>query len=344
MATMMPLGHHGRIMNERFTLTGARGLEADIIAYGGAVVSLRAPDRRGVLGDVVLGFDDLAGYRATKTYMGALVGRYANRIARGRFTLDGREHQLATNDGANHLHGGVRGFDKVVWDAAPVGDDALALRYRSRDGEEGYPGNLDVEVVYTVTAENELRIDYAATTDRDTVVNLSHHSYFNLGDGDILAHQLTIDADRYLPVDGGLIPTGEIASVAGTPFDFREATAIGARIDAAHEQLALAGGYDHNWVLRGTMGDLRRAARVSDPASGRAMEVWTTEPGLQFYSGNFLEGTERGKGGRPLAHRGAFCLETQHYPDSPNQPAFPTTRLAAGSRYASTTIYRFAIG
>ena len=331
-----------------YTLTNRRGAEARVITYGGAVVSLKVPDRRGRLGDVVLGFDRIEDYQRQTSYIGALIGRYGNRIARGRFTLNGVEYHLATNNGENHLHGGVRGFDKVVWKARPLASRAgaaLELTYLSRDGEEGYPGNLSVRVVYTLTDRNELRIDYSATTDKDTVVNLTQHNYYNLagaGVGDILGHLLTINAARFTPTDAGAIPTGELRSVRGTPFDFTRPTAIGARIEQDEEQLKLGKGYDHNFVINGRPGTLRLAARVSEPTTGRVMEAWTTEPGMQLYTGNYLDGSDTGKGGKPYRYRYGFCLETQHYPDSPNRPEFPTTTLRKGARFRSTTVYKFS--
>ena len=331
-----------------YTLTNRRGAQARIINYGGAVVSLKVPDRKGRLGDVVLGFDNLEGYLNQTFYIGALIGRYGNRIARGRFTLDGVEYHLATNNNGNHLHGGVRGFDKVVWRARPLttkAGPALELTYRSRDGEEGYPGSLTVAVIYTLTNDDELRIDYDATTDKATVLNLTQHSYFILageGSGDILNHLLTINASRFTPTDATSIPTGELRAVRGTPFDFTRQTAIGARINADDEQLKFGSGYDHNFVLDGRAGQLRRAAEVYEPTTGRVMEVWTTEPGMQFYTGNFLAVEGGGKNGHAYPRRTAFCLETQHYPDSPNHPAFPSTVLRPGRRFRSTTIYRFS--
>jgi aldose 1-epimerase len=331
-----------------YTLKNARGAEARITTYGGAVVSLKVPDRAGRVDDVVLGFDDIEGYQKTTTYIGALVGRYANRIAKGRFTLNGKEYTLATNNGENHLHGGVRGFDKVIWTARPVAarsGQALELRYLSKDGEEGYPGNLSVRVVYTLTDANELRIDYYATTDKDTVVNLTNHNYYNLagqGSGNILGHVLTLNASRFTPTDAGAIPTGELRPVRGTPFDFTRPTAIGARIEQDEEQLKLGKGYDHNFVIDGRAGTLRRAARVTEPTTGRALEVWTTEPGVQLYTGNYLDGTDIGKGGKPYKYRYGFCLETQHFPDSPNQPKFPSTVLRKGAQFRSTTVYKFS--
>jgi aldose 1-epimerase len=333
---------------ELYTLTNRSGVEAKITTYGGTVVSLKVPDRAGKFEDVVLGFDDIEGYQKSTAYFGALIGRYGNRIAKGRFTLNGVEYKLATNNGENHLHGGVRGFDKVVWNARPLkaaNGSALELTYLSKDGEEGYPGNLSVRVVYTLTDKNELRIDYSATTDKDTVVNLTHHSYFNLaghGNGDILGHQLTINADRFTPTDAGAIPTGELRAVKGTPFDFTQATAIGAHIGEDEEQLKLGKGYDHNFVVNGQAGKLRHAAKVVEPTSGRVMEVWTTEPGMQFYTGNYLDGGDVGKGGKVYKHRYGFCLETQHYPDAPNRPSFPSTTLKKGGRYQATTVYIFS--
>jgi aldose 1-epimerase len=331
-----------------YTLKNSRGVEARITTYGGAVVSLKVPDRAGKFDDVVLGFDDIEGFQKTTTYMGALVGRYANRIAKGRFTLKGKEYTLATNNGENHLHGGVRGFDKVVWKARPLGvrgGQALELTYFSKDGEEGYPGNLTVRVVYTLNDANELRIDYYATTDKDTVVNLTNHNYYNLaghGNGDILGHVLTINASRFTPTDAGAIPTGELRPVRGTPFDFTRPTAIGARINQDEEQLKLGKGYDHNFVINGRAGTLRPAGRVTEPTTGRVMEVLTTEPGMQLYTGNYLDGSDIGKGGKPYRQRYGFCLETQHYPDSPNRPEFPSTVLRRRARFRSTTVYKFS--
>ncbi len=327
---------------ELYTLANAKGSEARIMTYGGVVVSLKVPDRSGALGDVVAGFDNLEGYLTPPPYFGAIIGRYGNRIGGGRFSLGGMEYQLAKNNGPNHLHGGVRGFDKRVWSAKQLSPQSLELSYLSKDGEEGYPGNLLATVTYTLTDANELRIEYSATTDKETVVNLTNHSYFNLaGEGDILGHQVVISADRFTPVDKGLIPTGELKPVAGTPFDFRMAKTIGERIEQKDEQLIFGQGYDHNWVLNRSGAGLETAAKVTDPKSGRVMEVLTTEPGLQFYTGNFLDGTLKGKG-RVYTRRSAFCMETQHFPDSPNKPTFPSTVLKPGDTYRTTTVYRFS--
>lgn len=330
-----------------YTLRNAGGVEARVCNYGGIVVSLKAPDRNGKSGDVVLGYPNLDGYLKDSPYFGCLVGRYGNRIARGKFTLDGVTYSLATNNYPNALHGGVKGFDKVVWQAhsrqAPQGP-TLELTYVSRDGEEGYPGNLTVRAVYTLTADNGLRLDYTATTDKPTVVNLTQHSYFNLaGNGNVLEHVVEMPADRFTPVDNTLIPTGELKPVAGTPMDFRKPTAIGARIGEADEQLKFGGGYDHNWVFNKKSGDLTLMARVTEPISGRVLEVLSTEPGLQFYTGNFLDGKITGKGGWTYGFRNAFCMEPQHFPDSPNQPSFPSTVLRPGQTYKSTIIYRFSV-
>ena len=332
-----------------FTLTNARGVELRATDYGGIVLSLRTPDRNGTLGDIVLGYDDLAGYLKDTPYFGALVGRYANRIAKGRFTLDGATYHLAINNGPNALHGGVRGFDKVLWSASPRADAkgaSLVLRYTSRDGEEGYPGTLRVRVTYTLTDRNQLAIEYVATTDRATPVNLTQHSYFNLGgdgSGDVLSHVMTIDADHFTPVDSTLIPTGVLQRVDGTPFDFRRGAAIGARIGMADTQLKNGGGYDHNFVIRRSGRGLAHAAHVVEPKSGRTLDVATTEPGLQFYTGNFLDGSNVGKGGHVYRRRNGFCLETQHFPDSPNQPRFPSTILRPGHEYRSRTVYTFGV-
>ncbi len=332
-----------------FVLTNKNGAEASITNYGGAVVSIKVPDRNGRLADVVLGYDTVDGYVNDKSYFGALVGRYGNRIAHAQFVLDGKTYTLAKNNGDNSLHGGIKGFNKAVWTAKTFsGKDgqSLELSFLSKDGEEGFPGNLKVTVTYTWTDANALMIEYAATTDKKTVVNLTNHSYFNLagqGNGDILGHLLTIEADRFTPVDSGLIPAGELREVAGTPFDFRKATAIGARIDQDDEQLKLGGGYDHNFVLRRPAGSGESlGARVVEPASGRVLEVWTIEPGVQFYTGNFLDGKSPGKGGATYPKRSAFCLETQHFPDSPNQPKFPPVVLNPEERYHTITTYKFS--
>jgi aldose 1-epimerase len=333
---------------EIFALTNSAGIEVRTMTYGAVIVSIEAPDRAGRPGDVVLGFDALDGYLEPNPYFGAVVGRYANRIAQGRFAIDGAGYRLATNNGPNHLHGGVKGFDKLLWHGEPFerGDDVgVVYSLTSADGDEGYPGTLSVRVTYTLTPANELTVDYDATSDRPTIVNLTQHSYFNLrgdGSGDILAHRLSIDADRFTPVDATLIPTGDLAPVAGTPFDFRQPTAIGARIDADDPQIRNGGGYDHNWVLNGASGALRHAARLEDPTSGRTLDVSTTEPGMQFYSGNFLDGTITGKAGRVYARRAALCLETQRFPDSPNHPNFPSAELRPGGRYRSRTVFAFS--
>jgi aldose 1-epimerase len=332
---------------EIYTLRNSRGMEAKIMTYGGIVTRLTAPDRNGHFADIVLGHDKLAPYIKDNPYFGALIGRYGNRIAKGRFELDGKQYSLATNNGPNSLHGGNVGFDKVVWKAAamestPQGPQ-LTLKYVSRDGEEGYPGTLTVTAVYTLTEDDALRLDYSATTDKDTIVNLTQHSYFNLrGHGDILGHVVQIDADRFTPVDSTLIPTGELKSVTNTPFDFRKPTAIGARIEQADEQLKNGKGYDHNWVINKQPGDLTRLATVYEPETGRVLEVSSTEPGLQFYSGNFLDGTLPAKGGGTYAFRTGFCMEPQHFPDSPNQPKFPSVVLKPGQTYKNTIVYRFS--
>jgi aldose 1-epimerase len=344
---------------ELVTLRNGNGIELKATNYGGIITSLMTPDRNGVMGDIVLGFETIEPYVAGTPYFGAIIGRYGNRIGGARFTLDGETHQLTVNDGPNHLHGGAKGFDKVVWDAESFENDVgrgVTFRYTSPAGEEGYPGTLQATVTYTLTEANELIVDYLATTDRATPVTLTQHSYFNLaapgsgagagagsGGTDILGHELTINASGYTPVNETLIPTGEIASVEGTPFDFREATAIGARIDADHPQLAAGGGYDHNWVLDRTGDGLELAARVVEPTSGRTLEIRTTEPGIQFYSGNFLDGTITGRNGVTYVHRGGFCLETQHYPDSPNEPSFPSTILRPGEEYRSRTVFSFGV-
>jgi len=316
-----------------------------ILTYGGVLQAVRVPDRAGQLGDVVLGFDDLDAYRTRSPFFGCITGRYANRIAEGRFRLDEVEYSLARNNGPNHLHGGLRGFDKVVWQAETArGTDyvALQLTYVSADGEENYPGQLTTIVTYTLNNQGELRLDYGATTDKPTILNLTNHTYFNLaGGGTVLDHVVQIDADRYTPVDASLIPTGELATVAGTPFDFRTPTAIGARINGEHAQLRYGGGYDHNWVLNGA--GLQPAITVTEATSGRRLTVATTQPGVQFYTGNMMPDTLAGKGGAQYTKRTGFCLETQHFPDSPNQPHFPTTVLRPGEQYQESTLFRFGV-
>jgi aldose 1-epimerase len=335
---------------ETVTLKNGKGIEIQAMTYGAIITSLKMPDRTGTPGDVVLGFDRLEQYWADPPppYFGSIVGRYGNRIAKGKFSLDGKTYSLAANNGVNHLHGGNRGFDKVLWSVttkeSPEGSSAIFTR-TSPDGEEGYPGTLQVRVTYTLNEKNELIVDYHATTDKPTPVNLTQHSYFNMageGSGDILGQVLTIDADRYTPVDDTLIPTGQLAPVEGTPFDFRKPTAIGARITQDHEQLTFGKGYDHNWVLTRKGAGLQHAARLSDPKSGRTVDIATTEPGLQFYSGNFLDGTIKGKGGHVYAHRTGLCLETQHFPDSPNRPNFPSTIVRPGKAYESRTVFTFS--
>src|SRR5688572_839244 len=348
--TRMPFGQTTEGQQaDIFTLTNANAVEVKVISFGGIVVSLRAPDREGRLDDVVLGYDSLDGYlRNNSPYFGAIIGRYANRIARGRFVLDGKEYALATNNRPNHLHGGVRGFDKVVWEGKEFKrpDEAgVVFTYTSRDGEEGYPGTLTARVTYTLNDRNEFAVDYHATADKPTHVNLTHHSYFNLaGDGvcDILDHELMINADRFTPIDTTSIPTGVLAPVEGTAFDFRTATKIGARIEGNEEQLRNGRGYDHNFVLKRDAGaGLVLAARAVEPKSGRVLEVFTTEPGIQFYSGNFLDGSIRGKSGHVYSQRCGFCLESQHYPDSPNRKEFPSTILRPGEQYESRTVFAF---
>jgi len=337
---------------EIYTLKNSKGAEAHIMTYGGIVQKLTMPDKNGNYGDVVLGFDSLDGYVADNyvkncPYFGALIGRYGNRIALGKFSLDGVTYQLATNNGVNTLHGGLKGFDKVVWTARPLPTahgPSLILTYVSQNGEEGYPGTLSVTAIYSLTEDNALRLDFTATTSQDTIINLTHHSYFNLaGSGDILGNIVYINADKFTPVDSTLIPTGELRPVAGTPFDFLTPTAVGSRINETNdEQIKFANGYDDNWVLNKTApGELSLAARVYEPTSGRTMEVWTTSPGMQFYTGNFLDGTLTGKGGWVYKFRDALAMEPQHFPDSPNHPEFPTTELKPGETYHNTIIYKF---
>ncbi len=334
----------------RYVLSNKKGVEATVISYGATLVSLKVPDRDGKPADVVLGYDTLDGYEQGKSFFGATIGRYGNRIAGGQFTLDSTTFHIPKNDGPNTLHGGNRGFNKRVWtgvDRSRADAQVLELSYTSADGEEGYPGTLKVKVTYTLPAEaNELRIDYVATTNKDTVVNLTNHSYFNLsGDAskEIVDHQLLLRARQFTPVDSTLIPTGELRAVRDTPFDFTKPTAIGARINQDDEQLKFGKGYDHNWVLERTgKGGLQLAAEVFEPTSGRVLQVLTTEPGIQFYSGNFLDGTAKGKGGQLYGHRTGLCLETQHFPDSPNHPKFPSTDLKPGQTYRSSTVLRFS--
>lgn len=331
-----------------YTLRNSLGSEAQICNYGGIVTSLKVADKNGKFSDVVLGFDDLDSYIKKSPHFGCLVGRFGNRIGKAKFTLNGKEYQLAANNGPNSLHGGVKGFDKVVWDATAVvspAGPALKLTYTSKDGEEGFPGTLKVTAIYTLTEDNALRLDFTATTDADTVLNLTHHSYFNFaGKGDVLNHVVTIYADKFTPVDATMIPTGELRPVKGTPLDFTTPTPIGARINSDYEQIKLGGGYDHNWVLnQKAPGELTHAATVTEPTSGRVMEVWTTEPGVQFYTGNFLDGSITGKGGWIYQARNGFCFEPQHYPDSPNQPSFPTTVLKPGQTFQNTIIYKFSV-
>jgi aldose 1-epimerase len=332
---------------ELFTLRNDKGAEATITNYGGIVVTLQVPDKSGKMVDVVMGYENVDSYVKKTPYFGALIGRYGNRIGKGQFTLDGKTYQLPLNDGANTLHGGEKGFDKVVWQGKPAKaccGAALELTYHSKDGEQGYPGNLDVVATYTLTNDNALRIDFKAKTDKPTVVNLTHHSYFNLsGGGTILDHVLTLNADKTTPVDKGLIPTGEIVTVEGTPFDFRKPTAIGARIDDPDTILQYGPGYDHNWVVNQKKpGELCLHARVESPISGIVMEVSSTEPAVQFYAGNFIDGTITGKYGQVYQKRSGFCLEPQHFPDSPNHANFPSTVLRPGETYTNTIIYKFS--
>lgn len=330
-----------------WTLANARGLSAQITNYGGILTALRVPDRDGKAADVVLGYDTLDEYLANGRFFGAIVGRYANRIAEGRFTLDGKQFQLETNSGAHHIHGGKRGFDKRLWNAKAVegeGEVGVALELFSPDGEAGFPGDLQTRVTYWLTENAELRLEYRATCAQPTILCLTNHSYFNLtgaGSGDITDHELTLEADFFTPVDADKIPTGEVRAVEGTPFDFRRAHRIGARIAQSDEQLQIGNGYDHNFVLRGAPGELKRAARVALPGGARAMEVWTTEPGVQFFSGNAFGQGVAGKAGQNYGFRAGFCLETQHFPDSPNHPDFPSVELRPGQTYRQTTIYRF---
>ena len=332
-----------------FTLSREGSPTVAITNQGGFIVSIWAKDRAGQVADVALGYKDFAGYLTGKDFLGCLVGRYANRIAKGEFALDGKKYTLAKNNGPNALHGGPTGFHARLWTPRVVSGpdgEALELTYVSKDGEEGYPGTLTAKVVYSLRADGGLVIDYTATTDAPTIVNLTNHAYFNLageGEGTILGHELQLESDRFTPVDPTLIPTGEMTPLDGTPFDFRKPTAIGARLEVADEQLKRGGGYDHNFVLRGKAGELRQVARVVEPKSGRALEVFTTEPGIQFYSGNFLDGSLTGKSGKPYLKRGGFCLEAQHYPDSPNRPEWPSVVLRPGQTYRQTTVYRVTV-
>ncbi len=331
-----------------YTLTNANGMTVKITNYGGIVTSIVVPDRTGKKGDVVLGFNTLDEYLKGHPFFGAIAGRYANRIGKGKFTLNGAEYKLAINNGENSLHGGKVGFDKAVWEAKEIpatNGTSLELKHTSPDGDEGYPGKLDVTLVYTLTNDNALQLDFSATTDKDTVVNLTNHSYFNLageGSGDILGHELMIDADNITPVDKGLIPTGKLMPVKGTAFDFTKPEVIGKRIDAQEEQITIGKGYDHNFALNSGGGKLALAARATDPTSGRVLEVLTDQPGVQLYTGNFLDGSKIGKSGKPYPRRAGFCLETQHFPDSPNKPSFPTTVLKKGEQYKTTTVFKFS--
>lgn len=333
-----------------YTLTNSKGVQIKVTNYGAIITSILVPDRNGKLGDIALGYDRVEDYinAVDKPYFGAIVGRYGNRIAKGSFTIDGETYTLAINNPPNHLHGGIIGFDKVVWDAKLTrgpGWQGLELKYTAKDKEEGYPGNLDVTVTYKLTEDNELRVEYHATTDKATPVNLTQHTYFNLkgeGEGTILDHELMIHAGKYTPVDAGLIPTGELAPVAGTPFDFTTAKPIGRDIGQQHQQLEYGLGYDHNFVLEKSGDEMSLAARVVEPTTGRVLEIHTTEPGIQFYCGNFLDGRLKGKSGKPYVYRGGFCLETQHYPDSPNQSNFPSTILRPGETYQTTTVFKFS--
>jgi aldose 1-epimerase len=332
-----------------YTLTNSNGLEVRATNFGGIIVSVRTPDKQGRMDDIVLGFDDLQGYLDNKPYFGAIIGRYANRIAAARFTLDGVQYSLAANNGPNSLHGGIKGFNKVVWSAEPFENSTgvgLIFTYTSKDGEEGYPGNLRAKVTYTLTDQNELTFDYEAMTDKATPVNLTQHSYFNLagdGRGDILGHELTLNADRFTPVDKNLIPTGELRAVKNSPLDFTKSTRIGSRINDKDEQLVLGHGYDHNFVIHRTDPGPVLAAHLREPQTGRVLDVYTTEPGVQFYSGNFLDGTITGKQGHVYKQRFGLALEPQHFPDSPNHPEFPSTILRPGQVYQSRTVYKFSV-
>lgn len=327
-----------------YTLTNKNGVSLSVINYGGIITKLVVPDRHGKLEDIVLGYDSLDGYLQESPYFGAIVGRYGNRIANGKFILDGTSYTLAQNNNGQHLHGGIKGFDKVYWNIEELDSNRLKLTYLSKDMEEGYPGNLNIEVIYALTDDNELKIDYSAVTDKKTIVNITQHSYFNLTGNvkrDILEHQVEIYADRFVPVTKVLIPTGELKKVHGTPFDFTRQASVGSRINEKDEQLEVGGGYDHCWVLS-EPGQMKHAATVYEPGSGRVMDVYTTEPGIQFYSGNFLDGSLTGKSGIVYGHRYGLCLETEHFPDSPNQKSFPSTELKPGETYRTQTVYKFS--
>lgn len=333
-----------------FTLTNANGTEVKITNYGGYIVSIKTKDKVGKLDDITLGFDDLAGYQGPNPFFGCVAGRYANRIAKGQFKIGGKTYTLAKNNGPNSLHGGVEGFNRKLWTAKEVTNDGVVgikMAYLSQDGEEGYPGNLSVTMTYWLNNDDELKIEYAATTDKETVLNLTNHTYFNLagqGSGDILKHEMMIAADKFTPVNDTLIPTGELKPVAGTPFDFTKPMIIGARIDDPKDQQMVFGkGYDHNYVLSKAPGEMAKAARVVEPISGRVLEVMTDQPGVQFYTGNFLDGTLKGKGGKTYPKRSGFCLETQHFPDSPNQSNFPSTSLKPGEQFKSSTVFKFSV-
>jgi aldose 1-epimerase len=330
-----------------YTLTNSHGVEVRAMNYGGIILSMRVPDRKGQLADIVLGHDTLEGYIPNPPYFGAIIGRYANRIANGTFTLDGKTYTLPKNDGPNTLHGGTtRTFDRVVWDAEPMkGNTGVVFSYLSEDGEEGFPGNLKIKVTYVLTESNELMVDYEATTDKDTPINVTQHSYFDLageGTGDILNHEIMINAERFTPVDKNLIPTGELRPVKDTPLDFTKPMKIGARIDDNYDQLVLGHGYDHNFVINRKSEGLTLAARVYEPTSGRVLEVSTTQPAIQFYTGNFLDGTIRGKQGHVYKRRYGFCLETQHFPDAPNHRNFPSTILKPGETFRQKTVFKFS--
>ncbi len=344
-----PFGKIGSKSVDLYTLKNAKGMQASVTTYGATVTSLLTPDSSGKLDDVVLGYDDLESYLKNTFYIGCVAGRYCNRIAGGKFSLEGKEYALPTNNGPNCLHGGMSGFDKKLWEARETalnGIPALEFTYVSADGEEGFPGTLTAKVVYSLTTDNELRIEYSSETDKTTVVNLTNHAYFNLagaGNGDILSHELSINATRFLPVDPLQIPTGELRPVDGSPFDFRKSVSIGTRIDEQDEQLRIGGGYDHTWVIDKNGSGLTRAAIACDPETGRVLEVFTTEPGVQLYSGNYLENTMAGKSGKAYHRRFGFCLETQHFPDSPNKPGFPSVLLAPRKSFESTTVFKFSV-